>query len=537
MLSRWLLLALWAGGCAPDLVVDGDGGGGAAGLGGSGGDGATGGGGAGATGGGGAATGGAGGLGGEAAGGDGGMGGAGGMGGSSSTGVIAICGNGAIEAGEECDDGGLADDDACSSTCTEQRVHSLCTGFDHACALLSGGVVKCWGQNDYGQVGNGAPTSEDVGDEAGEMGGDLSPVDLGGVAATKISCGVLHTCALLDNGDVRCWGNNGVAELGAGLDNATLPFSNVPQAPVELGTGLMVADISAGSGHTCARFTNGTAKCWGFALHGQLGTDSNPNYVGSTPGQLGDDLSPVIFAGATPSVVRSGNLHTCAILGAGELRCWGYNSKGQLGLGTTDSRGDAPGEMAALGTVPLGGSATQVGAGGESVCVLLSGGSVKCWGSNTQGEAGVGNTSGDNAAIGDQPGEMAALAPVAIGAPADLLAVGINHACARLVAGGMKCWGEGVVGGLGQGSTADLGDSPTDLANAPVIDLGTSASITQIGERSFGFTCVLTDDGAVRCFGYNNHGQLGLGHNDNIGDAPGEMGANLERVRLFSDVW
>jgi len=517
--------------CAPELIVDGGGGDAGAGtaagpMGGAGADPGDGGGGS-------ATVGGAGGS-----GGDGGSGGQGGNGGATTTTSMVICGNGSVENGEACDDGNGNDDDACTNACEGQRVTSLCTGADFGCAILNEAEIKCWGHNDRGQLGNGtAPQS--LGDGAAEMGANLAPVDLDGVAAEQVVCGVLHACALLADGDVRCWGNNGVAELGVGQPFATLPFSAVPADAVDLGTGLTVDHLTAGSGHTCARFTDGRAKCWGFNSQGQLGTDSTSN-AGHAAGEMGDALPFVMFAGASIVKISAGNMHTCALLTDGGVRCWGLNSKGQLGVDAIDSRGDAPGEMALLADIPLSASASDVAGGGEATCALLVGGAIQCWGWNDQAQLGIGLDAApypDDERFGDEPGEMAALPAVGLGATANLLSVGINHACARLASGGVKCWGEGSVGGLGQGNQIDLGDSPTNLSSAAAIDLGTSAGVTDIAGRSFAFTCALLDDGAVRCWGYNNFGQLGVEHADSIGDGPNEMGANLERVRLFSDGW
>jgi cysteine-rich repeat protein len=505
-----LLFGLAGAGCAPDLVIDGTPDGGAAGTTTT------------TT----TTTGGAGGGQGGHAGGMGGGGSEGGMGGSP-----AACGNGVPEAGEACDDGNGSDADDCTTRCALQRVVQLSTGAEHACALLHDGRVKCWGSNQYGQLGIGEALGENRGDEGHEMGAALPAVDLGGVAAVQIECGVIHTCALLADGAVRCWGNNGVGELGLELPASTLPTSNVPAPPVDLGTALAVDHLSAGSSHTCARFGDGSAKCWGFGLHGQLGVDSAENH-GQLPGEMGADLPFVITDGATIQTIRAGNMHTCALLSGGLVRCWGYNGRGQLGTDSIESLGDAPGEMAALATLVLDGPATAIGGGTESSCALLAGGAIQCWGLNDQGQLGIGH----RLDWGDEPGEMASLPTIALGEPADALSVGINHACALLAGGGLKCWGENSAGGLGQGSQFDLGVVPNDLSAAPAIDLG-GVAVVAVAPRGFAFNCGLFDDGAVRCWGYNHRGQLGLERVDNIGDQPGEMGAALSRVRLFSEVW
>ncbi|KAG2433214.1 hypothetical protein HYH02_012755 [Chlamydomonas schloesseri] len=163
--------------------------------------------------------------------------------------------------------------------------------------------------------------------------------------------------------------------------------------------------ISAGYEYTCALLDNGSVKCWGWNDDGQLGL-GDTSYRGDGPGEMGDTLPAVALGtGRTATAISAGGLHTCALLDNGSVKCWGWNDAGQLGLGDTSHRGDGPGEMGnRLPAVELGTgrTATAISAGGLHTCALLDNGSVKCWGWNDYGQLGLGDTSWR----GDGPGEM-----------------------------------------------------------------------------------------------------------------------------------
>ena len=141
----------------------------------------------------------------------------------------------------------------------------ITAGDEYSCARLGNGTVKCWGLNFYGQLGQGDTSYR--GDGPGEMGNNLAPIDLGtGRTATAITAGRDHTCAVLDDGAVKCWGHNVYGQLGQGDDtsrgdNAGEMGDNL--APVDLGTGRTATAITAGEQHTCALLDVGTVKCWG----------------------------------------------------------------------------------------------------------------------------------------------------------------------------------------------------------------------------------------------------------------------------------
>ena len=409
------------------------------------------------------------------------------------------------------------------------------------CALLEpsyvvrdvGNAVKCWGRNSNG--GQGAGDEEDRGDEPGEMGNALIAVDLGtNRTAVAISVGGSYACAILDNGLLKCWGYNHVAQLGLGDfddrgDSAGEMGDNLPA--VDLG-GLTPVKISAGSQGPCVLLDDGTLKCWGKV------------YYPNPPDTMGITL-PVVPVGTDPfqtpdlsaiDLPPQYGSHICVILGPdnGLIKCWGVNYYGQLGLGDTVERTDGSGDVVELRGYPVDyfarfHPARAVDTGDAFSCALLSHGYVKCWGGNEQGGLGLGDT--DNR--GDGPNEMGANLPwVDLGSrAATSIAVGKYHACVVLDDRTIKCWGGNSRGELGLGDFEHRGDEPGELGDAlPVIDLGAGRvplSITCSGQR----TCVVLDDReTVLCWGRGEYGGLGTGDAIDRGGVAGDMGDALEPV-------
>lgn len=255
----------------------------------------------------------------------------------------------------------------------------LAVGGHHTCALLNTGLVRCWGLNTYGQLGYN--TTQNVGD--GEQIASFGYVNLGGIA-TKLAAGGEHTCALMTTGKVRCWGRNNHGQLGYGHTNDVgddeQPYT---YGDVDLGANVTVRDITAGESHTCALLTNGSVRCWGRNSEGQLGTGS------TTP--IGDNEVPASVAnpvnvGGPVRLLTAGAYHTCAILAETDnVRCWGHNAYGQLGYNHTSNLTVPPGD------VNVGGPVLQVAGGDLHTCALLATGTVKCWGYGNYGQLGYGN--------------------------------------------------------------------------------------------------------------------------------------------------
>jgi alpha-tubulin suppressor-like RCC1 family protein len=248
---------------------------------------------------------------------------------------------------------------------------------------------------------------------------------------------------------------------------------------IDLGTSRTAVAIAGGSNHTCAILDNASLKCWGLNSTGQLGLGDTADR-GDNAGEMGDNL-PAIDLGSGRSVVQVAPSsspsfsHTCALLDNGSVKCWGYNSSGQLGLGDTVNRGDNAGEMGDnLPAVNLGAgrSAVSIAVGSIFSCALLDDGRVKCWGSNTNGYLGAGDTAnrGDNA---DEMGDNLPAIDLGAGRTAVAIAAGPNHACAILDNASLKCWGFNSSGQLGQGDTNSRGDNVGEMGdNLPAVDLG-----------------------------------------------------------------
>jgi len=194
-----------------------------------------------------------------------------------------------------------------------------------------------------------------MGDNTGEM-AVLPSIDLGtGRTATAIAAGYYHTCALLDNASVKCWGCNNYGQLG--IDNTTNMGDNTGEMDVlptvNLGTGRTATAIDAGYYHSCALLDNASVKCWGNNGHGRLGIDTNEE-MGNETGEMGDNLPSIdLGTGRTATAIAAGYYHSCAALDNGAVKCWGDNVYGQLGIGTTDDMGNNTGEMAALTGIDL----------------------------------------------------------------------------------------------------------------------------------------------------------------------------------------
>jgi len=303
-------------------------------------------------------------------------------------------------------------------------VPSIDGGGVHTCALASNGGVKCWGRNNYGQLGNGNTADSNV------------PVDVSGLSSgiSAISAGNYHTCAVLTSGGVKCWGWNGYGELG----NGNTADSNVPVNVSGLSFG--IASIFAGGYHTCALTSSGGIKCWGRNNCGQFGN-----------GNKTDSNVPVDVSGLSSgiSAISAGRYHTCALTSDGGVKCWGDNYSGQLGNGNnTDS--NVPVDVSGLSS---GVSAISAGGYGHT-CGLLTSGGVKCWGRNNYGQLGNGNNTDSNVPV-DVSGLSSGVSAIS---------AGLYHTCGLLTSGGVKCWGDNYSGQLGNGNNTD--------SNVPVDVLG-----------------------------------------------------------------
>jgi alpha-tubulin suppressor-like RCC1 family protein len=413
----------------------------------------------------------------------------------------------------------------------------LDAGQYHTCAVRPGGHLICWGYNGDGELGYG--NRNNVGDT--DTPASVGPLDFGGQAVTAVSAGNNHTCALLADGTVHCWGFNADGQLGYGNTNSVLSAASA--GPVNLGTGRSAVAITAGGSHTCAILDTGDVLCWGFGFDGQLGYDSRQN-VGD--GAAPVPPPPVDLGGQKAVAISGGTQHTCAILAGGTVRCWGFGVKGQLGYGDPNNRGDGvcvantdpslppicdasanTGQPVFLGN---GRTAVAISAGGLHTCAILDNGSVLCWGDGANGQLGYGNA--NNLGDTQQPGVSGQVVDLGPGRTAKAITAGDDHTCAILDDGSVECWGDGANGELGYGGTTNVGDSQTPGSVGPA-DLGpgrTAAAISAGGTH----TCALLDNGSVRCWGSDTYGQLGYCSTSNVGDSSGNTPDTAGPVNLVA---
>ena len=396
------------------------------------------------------------------------------------TGCTGSCGDGVLQpAHEECEPGhansetcrglGHFAGELCRSDCTYDEgqcldVVSITAGGNHTCSVLSDGTSRCWGANIYGQLAQGT---------TGISATTTPQPTLVPAGLTAMTAGYNHTCAVLSDATLACWGYNNYGQLGLG--NILSPVVNPTVVPGL--TGVSFAD--GGANFTCALLGNQSVQCWGLNSDGQLGTG---NYL---------DRSSPTATSLVPAVVTlaAGGQHACAVVNpGGTLYCWGRNNNGQVGDDSTNDR-DSPVAVATIG-------ATYAVTGGAfHTCAIDTGGTTWCWGQAGSGQIGDGMTFGNR------------LTPVQPdwGQTAIAIAAGAQHTCAVTVGGNVWCWGEGSSGQTGLGTTSDR-SRPQQVSGI------TSAVAVTAGDAH---TCVRLSTGALRCWGLNNLGQLGDGTTTN----------------------
>ena len=347
---------------------------------------------------------------------------------------------------------------AATADAAPSKASTVSAGYLHTCAVTSKGAARCWGANEYGQLGNNSTTDSST------------PVGVYGLGSKvkNITSGYLHSCALTTNGRVWCWGNNTYGQLG----NNSTTNSARPVAVAGLGRG--VRAIDAGWFDTCAITARGAVKCWGNNSYGQLGNNTTTS-----------SLTPVQVHGLTrgAKAVSASYFHTCAITAKGAAKCWGNNSWGELGDNTANESAKP------VGVYGLNKRVKQISAGYTSTCAVTTKGAAKCWGSNLYGQLGDNSTTTTGKPVN----------VYGLGSDIKSVKAGGYHACALTTAGGVRCWGLNDEGQLGDNSTISS-LKPVVVATADKMRVITSG---------FEHTCAMTAKRAITCWGYNQRGQLG----------------------------
>ncbi len=368
--------------------------------------------------------------------------------------------------------------------CGPTPIASISAGDTHTCALTSSGGVKCWGSNEYGQLGDGSTSQRNIPANVSGLSGGVIAVAAGGT----------HTCALIksqpesSSGGVKCWGSNAYGQLGDG----TTHQHPKPVSVSGLDSGVIA--IAAGYGHNCALTIDGAVKCWGLNGQGQLGDGTI-----TTKWPFGK-TKPVDVSGLTGEVsaITAGHGQNCALTLSGKVKCWGYNPAGN--------------QPTPVDVSELAGGALALTAGHGQVCALIaspqgaSSGGVKCWGTNAYGELGNGASTGQTTPVD----------VIGLTSGVNAIAAGYEHTCAMLVptetaatpsqaasGGGVKCWGNNGSGELGGVTSVYYSATPVDVSEL----IGGAIAIT----AGHGHTCALGPDAQVKCWGSNTYGQLGDG--------------------------
>lgn len=338
-----------------------------------------------------------------------------------------------------------------------EPVLQVTTGGRHTCVLLSGGRVRCWGENDSGQLGLGHVVRTPIGSPPAAR----PDVKLG-APAIAVAAGYAHTCAILEGGAVRCWGAGAAGRLGRG-DVDSLGDDELPDSAGDLDLGGPALAIAAADDHTCAILSNsGALRCWGDNTAGQLG------YGHTSP--IGDDESPAdagdVPVGAPVVQIALNYRRTCVVTDTGGVRCWGEQPTGHPHPGLDCFKcsedpicclgDDEPPQQ--RGDLDLGGPALSVSVGAHHTCAVLAGGALRCWGSGKfglLGPAAAGCNGCDESAdccLGDDE-PPAAGTPLSLAASVTAVAAGDGITCAVLTTGAIRCWGRNRVGLLGHANT------------------------------------------------------------------------------------
>jgi len=348
---------------------------------------------------------------------------------------------------------------------SSENFSSASAGGWHTCGRLVNGSLMCWGYNGAGQVGDG---TEDI--------DRPNPIYVNSSKNfSSVDAGIYHTCGVLTNGSVMCWGSGSSGRLGDG-------YATQRNNPVYVNSSEIFSSVSGGYRHTCSRLVNGSLMCWGDNSDGQLGNGTrssgeeahNPIYINSSEN----------FTSVSAGISLNYRF-TCGMLINGSLMCWGDNHYGQMGDGTSGNYRPNP------VYINSNENFTSVSAGNRHACGRLVNGSLMCWGNSGSGQLGDGYTN-------------TRTSPVYVNSSENFTSVstGSSHTCGRLVNGSLMCWGYNGDGVIGDGTT-------TNRLNPVYVN--SSENFTSVS-AGYSYTCGRLINGSLMCWGDNYNGGIGIGY-------------------------
>jgi alpha-tubulin suppressor-like RCC1 family protein len=352
---------------------------------------------------------------------------------------------------------------------------AIAAGDKHVCSLSMSGGVLCWGDNEYGELGNGTTTDSPVPMEVTGLQSDVIAID----------AGTHHTCAVKTSGEAYCWGQMGSA-------SQVFDLGSLPAKITDQQKHYSILAMAVGYHHTCVGIQTSIStfnypaalKCWGNNQYGQLGDGTT--ITSKKPIDVKFTVARSVY------LMAAGQYHTCGVLSGEGVACWGKNDSGQLGDGSIVDR-NTPAKVNGLDTVGRSGNINirSIAAGGNHTCVLYETGEVFCWGNNQHGQLGDGTTENRFTPVSVQ----------GLSTGAQSIVLGEDHTCARLKTGKVKCWGRNDFGQLGDGTWTDR-SSPVDISG-----LENQAMDVVVGNHH---TCAMTTGYPMfQCWGSNQYGQLG----------------------------
>ncbi|HIL67453.1 MAG TPA: hypothetical protein EYG45_02200, partial [Candidatus Poseidoniales archaeon] len=361
---------------------------------------------------------------------------------------------------------------------------SISGKWGHTCGIMVDGTLYCWGDGDSGQIGDGG-----LDDRSYAVAVDLPP----GRAAISVSAGYAHSCAVLDNLSAYCWGMGGWGQMGHGSWD-----SNLVPGPVSLPSNKTVSSVVAGYDHSCALMNDSSLYCWGKNAVGQLGNGD---------ATVTHSFSPILIIGSSVEFVSAGNQQTCAILSNGTAYCWGRNDYGSLGNIEQGWNDDSYEPLQV--DVPPGREVTVISAGTSlHSCATLDNGSAYCWGYGNDGQLGNASSYDTTNCAGywctSGPTPVQVLLPQ--GSNATSIKTGGSHSCATLSNYSLYCWGHNWYGEVGDGTQS----SRLVPVLASIVPEGGISDFSAGG----GYSCVVTHDDSAFCWGDGSlmgNGRLGIG--------------------------